>query len=168
MTGTYTTTVPYSTPPGQSGLPAAVVTAAGRQLSYSGLTEQLSYAGVLDAATQAAIDAAAAGDTALQAAVAQLAATSQQAVTQFLTAYPDLTAGYNAYLSTAGSPADKRTAMLAALLPPLTAARKQEQALATVTAAAGADPSFASGLLTDAAVLARRRARHLSSSLAAT
>ena len=152
VTGTYATTVPYSTPPGQSGLPAAVVTAAGGQLSYSGLTEQLSYAGVLDAATQAAIDAAG-SDTALQAAVAQLAATSQQAVTQFLTAYPDLTAGYNAYLSAAGSPAVKRTAMLAALLPPLTAARKQEQALATVTAAAGADPSFASGLLTAVAVL---------------
>jgi len=153
VTGTYTTAVPYSTPPGQSGLPAAVVSAAGGQLSYSGLTEQLSYAGVLDAATQAAIDAAAGGDTALQTAVAQLAATSQQAVAQFLAAYPDLQAGYNAYLGTAGSSADKRTAMLAALLPPLTATRKQEQALATVTAAAGADPSFASGLLTAVAVL---------------
>ena len=43
--------------------------------------------------------------------------------------------------------------MLAALLPPLTASRKQEQALATVTAAAGSDPSFASGLLTAVAVL---------------
>ena len=153
VNGTYTTTVPYSTPPGQPGLPAAVVAAAGGQLSYSGLNEQLSYAGVLDAATQAAIDAAAASDTALQAAVAQLAAASQQAVTQFLATYPDLKAGYDAYLSTAGSPAVKRTAMLAALLPPLTASRKQEQALATVTAAAGADPSFASGLLTAAAVL---------------
>jgi len=153
VTGTYTTTVPYSTPPGQSGLPAAVVSAAGGQLSYSSLNEQLSYAGVLDAATQAAIDAAAGGDTALQTAVAQLATASQQAVAQFLAAYPDLTAGYDAYLSTAGSPADKRTALLAALLPPLTATRKQEQALATVTAAAGADPSFASALLTAVAVL---------------
>jgi len=153
VNGTYTTTVPYSTPPGQPGLPAAVIAAAGGQLSYSGLNEQLSYAGVLDPTTQAAIDAAAAGDTALQAAVAQLETASQQAVTQFLAAYPDLQPGYNAYLDTAGSPADKRTAMLGALLPTLTALRKQEQALATVTAAAGSDPSFASGLLTAAAVL---------------
>jgi len=152
-TGTYTTTVPYSTPPGQSGLPAAVVSAAGGQLSYSGLNEQLSYAGVLDAATQAAIDAAAGSDTALQTAVAQLAAASQQAVAEFLAAYPDLQTGYDAYLSAAGSAAGKRTAMLGALLPPLTATRKQEQALATVTAAAGADPGFASGLLTAATVL---------------
>ena len=103
VNGTFTTTVPYSTPPGQTGLPAAVIAAAAGQLSYSGLTEQLSYAGVLDAATQAAIDAAAGGDTALQTAVAQLATTSQQAVTQFLAAYPDLTTGYDTYLATAGS-----------------------------------------------------------------
>ena len=43
--------------------------------------------------------------------------------------------------------------MLGALLPTLTALRKQEQALATVTAAAGSDPSFASGLLTAGAAL---------------
>ena len=110
------------------------------------------YAGVLDAA-QAAIDAAAAGDTALLTAVAQLATDSQQALTQFLATYPDLKIGYDAYLGTAGFQADKRTAMLGALLPTLTASRKQEQALATVTAAAGSDPSFASGLLTAAAVL---------------
>lgn len=153
VNGTFTTTVPYATPPAQPGLPAAVVAAAVGQLSYSGLNEQLSYAGVLDAATQAAIDTAAGTDTALRAAVAQLAAASQQAVTGFFAAYPDLKPGYDAYLATAGSPAGKRTAMLGALLPPLTASRKQEQALATVTAAAGCDPGFASGLLTAAAVL---------------
>ena len=153
VNGTYTTTVAYSTPPGQPGLPAAVIAAGGGLLSYDGLNEQLSYAGELDAATQALIDTAAAGDTALQTAVAQLATASKLALTQFFDTYPDLQPGYAAYLGAAGSPADKRTAMLGALLPALAGSRKQEQALATVTAAAGCDPSFASALLTDGAVL---------------
>ena len=41
----------------------------------------------------------------------------------------------------------------AAFLPVLKTSRKQEQALASVTSAAGSDPSFASELLTGAAVM---------------
>ena len=45
---TFSTVGPYSSPPGQPGLPAPVLAAASGQLSYDDLSRQLSYAGVLD------------------------------------------------------------------------------------------------------------------------
>ena len=57
LNDTFTTAVPYSSPPGQPGLPAPVLAAGGGQLSYNDLSKQLSYAGVLTSAAQAAIDA---------------------------------------------------------------------------------------------------------------
>ena len=48
---------------------------------------------------------------------------------------------------------DKRTALLASFLPTLKLKRKQEQALAAITSAAGTDPSFATALLQDPTIL---------------
>ena len=63
LNNTFTTSVPYSGPPGLSSLPQPVIDASSGRLSYDDLGKQLSFAGVLDATTQAAIDAAITVDT---------------------------------------------------------------------------------------------------------
>ncbi|MGD0246679.1 MAG: FHA domain-containing protein, partial [Streptosporangiaceae bacterium] len=224
LNNTFSTSVPYSSPVGQPGLPAPVVAAADGQLSYNDLAKQLSYAGLLGSAAQAAIDAvitvsttdsadnvpagavvtftpasmaniypgagllidtgpaqetvivasaAAASfttstlkahdgtgmpfpivnDPALADGIARVAAAGQQAVAPFFATYPELRPLYDAYIASTDPLPARRTALLAAFLPVLKTSRKQEQALASVTSAAGSDPSFASGLLTDAAIM---------------
>jgi hypothetical protein len=224
LNGTFTTSVPYSTPPGQPALPPPVIAASMGQLSYNDLSKQLTFAGILDNVTQTAIDAAitvnttdntdnvAAGsavtftpasmtniypgaalvidtgaaqetvivlaitatgftantinahngtvtpfaiasDPALPAALASLAAASQQAVTPFFATYPELQSLYSAYVASAAPIPDKRTTLLASILPVLQKKRKAEQALAAVTATAGSDPSFAGVLLQDPTIL---------------
>ena len=92
-------------------------------------------------------------DPALTDGIARLAAASQQAVAPFFAAYPELLPLYDAYLASTDPLPQRRTTLLAAFLPELKTSRKQEQALASATSAAGSDPSFASGLLTDPAVM---------------
>jgi len=156
---TFSTSVPYSAPPGpplppgQPTLPQAVLAASAGRLSYDDLSKRLSFAGVLDPAAAAAIDAAATGEPALAAAVARLAAANQQVVGPFFTAYPELRALYAAYVASADPVQARRAALLGSFLPILKQRRKQEQALASITSASGADPSFASALLADPAVL---------------
>jgi Neuraminidase-like domain len=58
LNSTFTTSVAYAAPPGVSSLPQAVLAASGGRLSYDDLAKQLTFAGVLDGATQATIDAA--------------------------------------------------------------------------------------------------------------
>ena len=112
---------------------------------------------MLDQGTQTAIDAAAAASapdvTALTAAVASLAAASQQATGPFFATYPELLPLYAAYVASSDPVQDKRTALLASFLPILKMKRKQEQALAAITSAAGTDPGFATALLQDPTIL---------------
>jgi hypothetical protein len=223
LNNTFTTAVPYSSPPGQPGLPPPVVAASGGRLSYNDLSKQLSYTGLLSSPAQAAIDAvitvsttdsadvpagaaatftpgsmaniypgaallidtgptqepvivAAAtatsftartvkahngtgtpfsitNDPALVTAVSSLAAASQQAVAPFFASYPELRPLYDAYTASTDALPARRTALLAAFLPALKNRRKQEQALASITSAAGCDPSFAPALLPDRAIM---------------
>ena len=86
--------------------------------------------------------------------MASLATASQQAVGPFFATYPELLPLYTAYVASSADPAqDKRTALLASFLPVLKDKRKQEQALAAITSAAGTDPSFAAALLQDPTIL---------------
>jgi hypothetical protein len=157
LNNTFTTSVPYSTPAGVQSLPAQVIAASTGRLSYDNLAKQLTFAGVLDTATQAAVDAAvtaSAPDVAvLTAAVAALATATQQAVAPFFATYPELLPLYQAYVASTAAPQDKRTTLLASFLPTLKLKRQQEQALTAITAAAGTDPSFATALLQDPAIL---------------
>jgi Neuraminidase-like domain/FHA domain/Salmonella virulence plasmid 28.1kDa A protein len=224
LNGTFTTSVPYSAPPGQSALPAPVIAASGGRLGYNDLSQQLSFAGVLDSAGQNAIDAVisvgttdsednvpaghavsftpasmasiyqgaalvidtgakqetvvvsrvtatsftadtvqahdgtstpfpVSNDPGLPAAVASLEAASQQAIAPFFASYPELAPLYAAYVASADPVQVKRQTLLGSFLPALTVKRKQEQALAAVTSAAGTDPSFATALLQDPAIL---------------
>ena len=153
LNDTFSTSVPYSSPPGQPTLPQPVIAASAGRLSYDDLSKQLSFAGVLDAAAQSAIDAAIIGDPTLATAVARLTAANQQVVGPFFAAYPELRPLYAAYVASADPVQARRTALLDNFLPVLKLKRKQEQALASITAAAGTDPSFASALLADPAIL---------------
>ena len=92
-------------------------------------------------------------DPRLPDAVASLEAASQQAVAPFFASYPELAPLYAAYLASTDPVQVKRQTLLSSFLPLLKAKRKQEQALASVTSAAGTDPSFASALLADPAIL---------------
>ena len=157
LNNTITTSVGYSTPPGQQTLPQPVLDASAGRLSYDNLGKQLTFAGLLDSGTQIAIDAAVTASApdvaALTTAVANLATASQQAVGPFFTTYPELLPLYTAYVASADPVQDKRNALLASFLPILQQKRKQEQALAAISSAAGTDPSFASALLQDPTIL---------------
>ena len=52
LNNTFTTSITYSTPPGQPTLPQPVIDASTGRLSYDDLRKQLSFSGDLDAATQ--------------------------------------------------------------------------------------------------------------------
>ncbi len=157
LNGTFTTSVSYSTPGGDATLPQQVIDASAGQLSYDNVAKQLTFAGVLNQATLTAINAAitaSAPDVAtLTAAVAGLAAANQQQLGPFFATYPELAPLYAAYTASTGSVQDKNTALLASFLPTLKNKRKQEEALAVVTSAAGVDPSFATALLGDPTIL---------------
>ena len=58
LNNTFTTSVGYTTPPGVQTVPAQVIAASTGRLSYDNLAKLLTFAGVLDTATQTAIDAA--------------------------------------------------------------------------------------------------------------
>jgi len=92
-------------------------------------------------------------DPSLPAAVAGLAAASQQAVKPFFTTYPELSPLFAAYSASADPVPERRTALLDSFLPILKQKRKQQQALASITAAAGTDPGFATTLLQSPAIL---------------
>jgi peptidoglycan hydrolase-like protein with peptidoglycan-binding domain len=94
-----------------------------------------------------------ADDPALAGALANLAAESELAVGPFFATYPELLPLYAAYVASSDPAETKRSALLASFLPTLKVKRKQEQALAAITAAAGSDPSFADGLLEDPTIL---------------
>jgi hypothetical protein len=92
-------------------------------------------------------------DPRLPAAVASLEAASQEAVAPFFASYPELAPLYAAYVASTDPVQAKRQALLDNFLPILKVKRKQEQAVASVTAAAGTDPGFAAALLADPAIM---------------
>jgi len=134
----------------------AVLDASGGRLSYDNLRKQLSFGGVLDSATKVAILAAITANQnviALVDALGDLNLANQEMVGPFFVTYPELLRPYLAFESSAAPVQQKRSTLLASFLPTLIQKRNQEQALATVTAASGNDPSFANSLLQDATVL---------------
>ena len=153
LDGTLTVSAPYSQPDG--ALPDAVVTAGQGRLTYDDLRKVLTYVGALDDATALpALITAAAGSAPLLTALTALSKASHRAVDPFFASNRSLQAPYAAYVASTDPAPAKRKALLAALLPDLKRRQRDEQALATVTAAAGLDPTFASALLRDPKVLA--------------
>ncbi len=152
LDGAITVSAPYAQPDGT--LPEAVVQASPGRLAYDDLRKVLTYTGVLDDATLAALTAAAAGNAPLVATLAALSKTSHRLLDPFFASNRSLRAPYAAYAASTDATPAKRKALLAAILPDLKRRKRAEQALATVTAAAGTDPTFASALLSGPEVLA--------------
>jgi peptidoglycan hydrolase-like protein with peptidoglycan-binding domain len=158
LNNTVTTSVAYGNP--QPTLAQQILDAASGRLSYDDLRKQLTFGGVLDATTLAAIQAAitANGNYApLLAAVNALSVANHQLVDPFFSTYPELGPApgtpYGIYVASSDPAPDKRKALLANLLVDLKSRRKQEQALAAVAAAAGVDIGFGNVLLTDAGAM---------------
>ena len=86
-------------------------------------------------------------DPRLPDAVKSLEQASQQAVAPFFASYPELLPLYTTYVASTDPVQVKRQTLLNNFLPVLKATRKQQQALAAATSAAGTDPSFATALL---------------------
>jgi hypothetical protein len=156
INNTYATTVQYSSP--QGALPSAFTAVSPKRIIYDDLRKQLTFLGVLDLTTFTALTTAAAAVPALLAASTSMHQLNQNAVSSFFAAYPELQKAYDDYVNWAGAPAasaqEKRRALLADLLDPLRSRRIKQQAFAAVTAAAGADASFAATLLDDITLLA--------------
>jgi peptidoglycan hydrolase-like protein with peptidoglycan-binding domain len=154
LNNTLVTSVAYGNPTPTLAQP--ILDASSGRLAYDDLRKQLSFAGALDAATRAAIDAAITSNgnlAALHTALANLAAANQQAVGPFFATYPELLPLYTAYVASSDPLQTRRTTLLASFLPTLTGKRKQEEALSAATAAAGGDPTFAPALLQDPTIL---------------
>jgi hypothetical protein len=151
LDATVSVSAPYASPGRE--VPAAVLDAAGGRLGYDDLRKQLTFAGVLDDAVTRPVLEAAAGDTALLAALSALSKASHQSVDPFFAAYPELASAYATYAASKDPPAARRTALLAMLLPELKRRRKSEQALSAIGSALGTDASFGTVLLGDASVM---------------
>jgi hypothetical protein len=153
LTGAVVTSVSYTAPTG--ALPQAVADAGGGLLSYDDYAKQLSFAGLLAPAIEASLVTAAGTDATLVAAINSLAAANSAATAPFFATYSDLDLqGLCTTFVTSVLPLPQRyDILLAGLVGGLATRRKQQQALAAVTSAAGADPSFAPALLDDATVM---------------
>jgi hypothetical protein len=152
LNGTLAVSAPYAQT--DAALPEAVVSASQGRLAYDDLRKVLTCSGVLDDSALPALNTAAAGNAPLLAALAALSKASHRQVDPFFASNKSLRAPYAAYAASTDLAPAKRKALLAAILPDLKWRKREEQTLATVTAAAGTDASFASALLRDAAVMA--------------
>ena len=164
LDNTVETVIAYPNPvyPSPQPPPAqAILEAASGHLSYDDLRKQLKYTGVLDSPALVTIHNAirSNGDyPALHKAVEDLSAANHMLVDRFFKMYPALLTLYQNYVASNEPPQKKRAALLHGLLDDLKEQRKKAQALATITAAADTDPSFASALLDDPTVLHASRA----------
>jgi hypothetical protein len=153
LTGTVVTSVPYSAP--APAIPQAVLDAGRGRLSYDAFAKQLRFAGLLDPATQVGLITAAAGAAGLVTAINDLATANAALAGPFFADHSDLglQALGEAFVASADPLPDRYDALLADLLAGLVTLRKEQQALAAVTAAAGGDPSLAPALLGDETVM---------------
>ncbi len=92
-------------------------------------------------------------DPSFPAALAKLAAVNAQSVGPFFATYPELQPLYVNFIASQDPIQTRRSTLLANFLPTLKRIRKEEQALAAITAAVGSDPSFANALLQDPTIL---------------
>jgi hypothetical protein len=153
---TFMTSTPFGYT--ESTLPPAVLSAGQGHLSYDNLAKTLSFTGYLDPATYSALQGAASGDASLTAGLAALQGANAAAVNGFFATYDspalNLKGLFATYSTEAATDATRALAdLLNNLLPVLGNLRKQQQALACATTAAGSGPSFAPALLQDAGVI---------------
>jgi hypothetical protein len=116
-------------------------------IGYDDFRHRLSHAGLLSAASQAALKAVAGVSGAFKDAVDMIFARSEDAKGSFFTRFPELQPLSAVYIASADPPAVKRGALLAAFRPELARRRKRQQALQRLAAAIGAEESMARTLV---------------------
>ncbi|MGC1376963.1 MAG: Tc toxin subunit A, partial [Anaerolineales bacterium] len=145
----------------QSNLEQPIVDAASGRIAYDDFRKRLSFSGELTEAIRGALVSAASAITAITDRNAFIAAVgdalpaagtlfqkSRATIDPFFARYPELRQPYDNYASDiAHTAAEKRSALLSAILPELVKRRKGQQALQSVSAAAQADAAFASAML---------------------
>lgn len=153
LNNTFVVSATFASPPASS--PQPLIAAAPGRVAYDDFAKQLTFAGYLDAATGASLVAAAGADASLNKAVADLEAAANAALAPYLARFPKWKGWLDAYAAapSADSPEQKRTALLANILPELKRLRKREQALAAISGAARTDLGFTTAILDDAVVL---------------
>jgi hypothetical protein len=158
LNGSLTVEVAFSDPQGTlvpGAVRQAIENAAGKtdagnpKIAYDDFRKQLSYAGVLTAATRDAIKlAAGTGAVAFKTVVDNLYSENQAVISPFFARYPELQAPYDTYVAdTIHSAADKRSTLLKTILPELVERRKRQQALQSVSAVATTDLTFTQAFL---------------------
>lgn len=135
----------------------AIEAAAGKtetgasRIRYDDFRKRLAYVGQLTAATRDALKAAAgAAAAAFHAAVNALDAQTQGVVGPFFTRYAELLPAFEAYMADTRPAAQRRRALLDAILPGLIARRKRQQAVQAVSALANTEAALAQLLLDSA------------------
>jgi peptidoglycan hydrolase-like protein with peptidoglycan-binding domain len=152
VNGTFTVTRAYSFEhPDEFAGPLADAT--GGRLAYDDLLKTLSYAGVLQPDVRAAIAAIANIPATLMTAVDDLAAQGAAQTAAFFARYPELEAGYRAFLASHAPLEQRRATLLARFLPVLIRRRRAQQALACLSAVLRVSPLLTSAVADNAAVL---------------
>jgi hypothetical protein len=150
---TFVVNAKFSSPPASS--PQPLIAAAPGRVAYDDFAKQLTFAGYLDAKTDADLVSAAKTDASLTKAVADIEAAANAALAPFLARFPKWKSWLDAYAAAppTDSPEKRRAALLANILPELKRLRKREQVLAAISAAARTDLGFTTAILDDAEVL---------------
>jgi hypothetical protein len=143
--------VPYSHP--AAVLEPPILAAAPERITYDDFRKRLSFTGVLTTEIRDALTSVPGVPALFPAAVDSLYAENQKVVGPFFDRYPELRPLYDAYVASADSPEEKRSQLLASILPELKRRRRRQLALQAISAAAGSDLRFATALLDDAVVL---------------
>ncbi|TMV44388.1 PA14 domain-containing protein,virulence plasmid 28 protein [Paenibacillus mesophilus] len=134
----------------QPALQTDIATAAAGQLAYDSLRKRLIYrAGAMPDAVRTALHGAASATDAFKEAVDRLYRQSRT----FFERYPELLPHYDAYVRSASPDEEKRSQLLAGLLPELKQRRKRQRSFAAIGAAVKAEDRFAQTVLDDANVL---------------
>lgn len=155
--GTSSSEVRFDDPDGTLATPATLAAiqaasgttdAGGPRLAYDDFRKRLSYAGLLDAATREAVKTASGGGAAaFHAAMDALFTENDKVVKPFFDRYPELRPVHDAYVASPDPLQQKRSAVLAQIMPDLIQRRKRQQALQFVATAADTTLDFADRLL---------------------
>ena len=137
---------------GSADLSAPIQTAAPG-LAYDDFTKQLSFRGVMTAATRDTLRAIPGTGAAFDAAIAELHAAGQAAVRDFFDRYPELEQLYEDFIDSPTPLAQRWPELLAKFLPELHDRLKRQAIRQAFAAETGIDPAEAAMLLEDPRVL---------------
>ena len=125
----------------------AAITDVDSGIAYDDFRHRLSHTGILSTATCDALKAVVDVTQTFRDAVDALLDYGEAAKGSFFTRYPELEPRYTEYVTSGGTVADKRKALLAAFQPELARRRKHQQALQRLSAAVSVDLAFSQAVL---------------------